>query len=192
MKRCIMDFNNIKKWKFIYSIILILTFLCGVYAGNNNYRILAVTDNIETANKIQNEIQEPTILFRDGLLNIIAIKNASKSDIYYNSINLARKSILTDDVTIYVFDIDRLKVDIARGKQMKNLNLNIENLISKLNGVYNIEANAIKLPSNVLQVEIKIETDKDVDKAEISYIIKELVRAGIPGLTKDNIFISYR
>ena len=176
-------------------------FFYGRYCGENNFKILAVTDNISSANKIQNKIttfKNPTIRFIDGTKYIIAIRNATESDIDKAAVELAKNGILTDDVSIYIdFDMAKFVSNSSnREKLTQNLNKKIAKRLKLLEGIQEAKVD-IKIPKNNMHTnnlptaEIELKTSKDINKKEISDIVKAIISSGIPGFNKNYIKINY-
>ena len=197
--------KNTKTKILLFIIFLFLygygMFLYGRYCGENNFKILAVTDNISSANKIQNEIttfKNPTIRFIDGTKYIIAIRNATESDIDKAAVELAKNGILTDDVNVYInFDMAKFVSNSANRKKLtQNLNKKIAKRLKLLDGIHEAKVD-IKIPKNNMHTnnlptaEIELKTSKDINKKEISDIVKAIISSGIPGFNKNYIKINY-
>ena len=199
--------KNTKTKILLFIIFLFLygygMFLYGRYCGENNFKILAVTDNISSANKIQNKIttfKNPTIRFIDGTKYIIAIRNATESDIDKAAVELAKNEMeyLTDDVSIYTdFYMAKFVSNSAnREKLTQNLNKKIAKRLKLLEGIQEAKVD-IKIPKNNMHTnnlptaEIELKTSKDINKKEISDIVKAIISSGIPGFNKNYIKINY-
>ena len=197
--------KNTKTKILLFIIFLFLygygMFLYGRYCGENNFKILAVTDNISSANKIQNKIstfKNPTIRFIDGTKYIIAIRNATESDIDKAAVELAKNGILTDDVSIYIdFDMAKFVSNSSnREKLTQNLNKKIAKRLKLLEGIQEAKVD-IKIPKNNMHTnnlptaEIELKTSKAINKKEISDIVKAIISSGIPGFNKNYIKINY-
>ena len=197
--------KNTKTKILLFIIFLFLygygMFFYGRYCGENNFKILAVTDNISSANKIQNKIttfKNPTIRFIDGTKYIIAIRNATESDIDKAAVELAKNGILTDDVSIYIdFDMAKFVSNSSnREKLTQNLNKKIAKRLKLLEGIQEAKVD-IKIPKNNMHTnnlptaEIELKTSKDINKKEISDIVKAIISSGIPGFNKNYIKINY-
>lgn len=197
--------KNTKTKILLFIIFLFLygygMFFYGRYCGENNFKILAVTDNISSANKIQNKIttfKNPTIRFIDGTKYIIAIRNATESDIDKAAVELAKNGILTDDVSIYIdFDMAKFVSNSSnREKLTQNLNKKIAKRLKLLEGIQEAKVD-IKIPKNNMHTnnlptaEIELKTSKAINKKEISDIVKAIISSGIPGFNKNYIKINY-
>lgn len=197
--------KNTKTKILLFIIFLFLygygMFFYGRYCGENNFKILAVTDNISSANKIQNKIttfKNPTIRFIDGTKYIIAIRNATESDIDKAAVELAKNGILTDDVSIYIdFDMAKFVSNSSnREKLTQNLNKKIAKRLKLLEGIQEAKVD-IKIPKNNMHTnnlptaEVELKTSKAINKKEISDIVKAIISSGIPGFNKNYIKINY-
>ena len=197
--------KNTKTKILLFIIFLFLygygMFLYGRYCGENNFKILAVTDNISSANKIQNKIstfKNPTIRFIDGTKYIIAIRNATESDIDKAAVELAKNGILTDDVNVYIdFDMAKFVSNSAnREKLTQNINKKIAKRLKLLEGIQEAKVD-IKIPKNNMHTnnlptaEIELKTSKAINKKGISDIVKAIISSGIPGFNKNYIKINY-
>lgn len=197
--------KNTKTKILLFIIFLFLygygMFLYGRYCGENNFKILAVTDNISSANKIQNKIstfKNPTIRFIDGTKYIIAIRNATESDIDKAAVELAKNGILTDDVSIYIdFDMAKFVSNSSnREKLTQNLNKKIAKRLKLLEGIQEAKVD-IKIPKNNMHTnnlptaEVELKSSKDINKKETSDIVKAIISSGIPGFNKNYIKINY-
>lgn len=197
--------KNTKTKILLFIIFLFLygygMFFYGRYCGENNFKILAVTDNISSANKIQNKIstfKNPTIRFIDGTKYIIAIRNATESDIDKAAVELAKNGILTDDVNVYIdFDMAKFVSNSSnREKLTQNLNKKIAKRLKLLEGIQEAKVD-IKIPKNNMHTnnlptaEVELKTSKAINKKEISDIVKAIISSGIPGFNKNYIKINY-
>ena len=197
--------KNTKTKILLFIIFLFLygygMFLYGRYCGENNFKILAVTDNISSANKIQNKIstfKKTKKRFIDGTKYIIAIRNATESDIDKAAVELAKNGILTDDVNVYIdFDMAKFVSNSAnREKLTQNLNKKIAKRLKLLEGIQEAKVD-IKIPKNNMHTnnlptaEIELKTSKAINKKEISDIVKAIISSGIPGFNKNYIKINY-
>lgn len=197
--------KNTKTKILLFIIFLFLygygMFFYGRYCGENNFKILAVTDNISSANKIQNKIttfKNPTIRFIDGTKYIIAIRNATESDIDKAAVELAKNGILTDDVSIYIdFDMAKFVSNSSnREKLTQNLNKKIAKRLKLLEGIQEAKVD-IKIPKNNMHTnnlptaEVELKSSKDINKKETSDIVKAIISSGIPGFNKNYIKINY-
>lgn len=197
--------KNIKTKTLLFIIFLLLygygMFLYGNYCGENNFKILAITDNINSANKIQSEIttfKNPTIRLKDGSKYIIAIKNATESDIDNAAVELAKKGILTNDISVYInFDIATFaSQNTAREKLTQNLNNEIEKRLKLIDGIQGAKVN-INIPQNNMNTNnyptanIELKINKGINKNNISDIVKSIISSSIPGFSKDYVKIDY-
>ena len=191
---------------------LLLTYLCsitlfslGYFVGHDNYIGIATTDDIKTANKIQNVLLDnyfSTQLSKDGIkYEIFAL--CKENEIDNIMVALSESDAINENVSIELFDKgDFITTNENKKEKLINtINDRLTIIIRKIEGVNNAST-SVSIPEQSMfaynyqpiTANIKIETDiVDLNKQRrMEKSVKNLLISTITGLTEENLKINIK